>query len=167
MGYTTEFEGAFQVTPRLDEETRKYLIKFSETRRMKRNLPKEFGVEGEFFVGGLGFMGQDMDESVIDRNSPPSTQPSLWCQWIPNSEGTAIAWNESEKFYEYIDWIEYLIERILIPRGYSLSGVVHWSGEEYDDLGTIHISHNKVLSDDSGHYKSLLPNSIDFITKED
>ena len=40
-------------------------------------------------------------------------QPGLWCQWVPNASGTAIVWDEGEKFYYYIEWIKYLIEHFL------------------------------------------------------
>jgi len=164
MGYTTDFEGEFHLDKQLDKETKDYLLKFSKTRRMKRSFPNdEFGVDGEFFVGGTGDFGQDRDDSVVDSNLPPSTQPSLWCQWIPNEDGTIIIWDGNEKFYHYIEWIEYICNSFLTPKGYYLNGVVHWMGEEREDIGTIHILNNKIYTKEGGHFKSLVPNSIDFI----
>src|SRR5262249_21665389 len=138
MGYTTEFQGRFNINKPLDEETYTFLVKFSETRRMKRTgLGPEFGVDGEFFVGGKGFMGQDHDPSIVDYNEPPKTQPGLWCQWVPTEDRQHIEWNETEKFYNYVEWLEYLVAKILAPRGYSLSGEVTWQGEESSDKGMI------------------------------
>lgn len=37
MGYTTEFEGSFDITPSVSSKHVKYINKFSDTRRMKRN----------------------------------------------------------------------------------------------------------------------------------
>lgn len=71
-------------------------------------------------------------------------QPGLWCQWTPNGEGTAIVWDEGEKFYYYIEWIEYLIEHFLAPWGYKLNGEVSWDGESSDDRGIIRITDNVV-----------------------
>lgn len=71
-------------------------------------------------------------------------QPGLWCQWIPNGDGTAIVWDEGEKFYEYVEWIEYLIHHFLAPWGYELDGSVTWQGEETDDKGIIVITSNVV-----------------------
>jgi len=71
-------------------------------------------------------------------------QPGLWCQWVPNEAGTAIVWDEGEKFYEYTAWIEYLIAHFLGPWGYRLDGEVYWQGEENDDRGLIAIVDNEV-----------------------
>jgi hypothetical protein len=145
MGYTTEFRGEFKLNKPLTVKDYKFLKNFSETRRVKRNLPEEYGVEGEFYVEGKGYRGQERDEStIIDFNSPPSTQPGLWCQWIPNEEGDAIVWDGVEKFYNYVEWIQYLIEKILSPRGYVLNGEVFWQGEDSDDEGKIVVKDNIV-----------------------
>ena len=139
MGYSTDFDGEWKLNKPLDGETKTFLTKLANTRRMKRSgLDEKYGIEGEFFVG------QDSDDSVVDYNRPPCTQPSLWCQWIPNDEGTAIEWDGGEKFYDYIPWIEYLIENILAPRGYVLNGDVSWNGEESSDFGIIRIENNVV-----------------------
>lgn len=136
MGYSTSFLGHFQVDKPLDDDTFNLLVGLATTRRMKRKLGSEFGVEGEFFVSGKGLFGQDGDDSILDYNKPPRTQPSLWCCWEPMSR-TEIAWNGGEKFYEYIPWIKYLLEKVLLPRGYKLTGRVEWQGEDPSDVGII------------------------------
>ena len=169
MGYTTDFKGKFKVMfkgePKaLDKETKEYLVKFSETRRMIRKFPKnEYGVDGEFYVGGKGFMGQDADKSVVDHNRPPSTQPALWCQWTPSKDGKYLQWDGGEKFYSYVEWLEYILKNFLTPKGYSLEGVVHWVGEDDEDIGTIHATDGKVLTKQGVHAKSLVENSVKFI----
>lgn len=70
--------------------------------------------------------------------------PGFWCQWVPNSEGTAIEWDGGEKFYNYVEWIEYLIQHFFEPWGVKLNGEVEWSGEESDDLGLISVKDNVV-----------------------
>lgn len=144
MGYTTEFDGKFNLNKKLDKETHEFLTKLASTRRMKRKLPTEYGIEGEFYVDGAGYAGQDREDSIVDYNKPPSTQPGLWCQWVPTEDGTAIEWDGGEKFYHYVDWIKYIIDKVLAPRGYSLSGVVDWRGEDWSDTGTIVVRDNKV-----------------------
>ncbi len=158
MGYDTDFTGCFNVTPTLKPEHAAYLEKFAETRRMERDASKAellddpvrvaaglaIGDEGGYFVGGGGFAGQDHDASVINYNTPPDGQPGLWCKWAPASGGTTIEWNEGEKFYNYIEWIKYLIERFLKPWGYSLNGTVEWTGEDSEDRGRICITDNVV-----------------------
>jgi hypothetical protein len=137
MGYTTDFEGQFDLDRPLDVETFTFLNKFNETRRMKRNLGPEFGVEGEFYVNGD-------DTGVIDYNDPPRTQPGLWCQWTPTEDGRHIEWDGGEKFYEYVEWIRYLIDAVLAPKDYVLNGTVEWQGEESDDRGRIVVKDNEV-----------------------
>ena len=110
---------------------------------MKRNVGPEYGVEGEFYV-------KDDDKGVTHRNDPPSTQPSLWCQWISNELGTEIEWDGNEKFYNYVEWLQYIINW-LTPRGYVLNGEVQWRGEDFNDIGTI-IVENNVLRTTSQTY---------------
>jgi hypothetical protein len=111
---------------------------------MARNVGSEYGVEGEFYFDGTGYAGQDHDATIIDYNRPPETQPGLWCQWKLTEDGKKIEWDGGEKFYDYVEWIEYIIEKILQPRKYRLNGEVEWHGEEYDDMGRIVIKNNKV-----------------------
>lgn len=144
MGYTTDFSGRFQLNKTLDETTKIFLKKFAETRRMKRTLPPEYGVDGEFYVGGGGSFGQDHEASIVDYNTPPRTQPGLWCQWIPTEDGNYIEWDGGEKFYDYVEWLEYLIKNFLAPKGYVLNGEVQWQGEDTDDVGRIVVKDNVV-----------------------
>lgn len=158
MGYDTNFRGEFNLDKPLSPEHKAYLLKFAETRRMKRKqtiaskihdpirvaagLP--IGKEGGYFVAAKGHCGQADDDSVVDHNTPPEGQPSLWCQWVPNSDGTAIEWDGGEKFYEYVDWIDYLVENFIKPWGYTLNGEVYWAGEDNGDLGRIVIKDNAI-----------------------
>lgn len=164
MGYTTDFGGKFNLDKPLTNEHKAYLEKFASTRRMKRNesltekredavriaagLP--VGTDGAYFVGeggdfgqGAGVGGDDIPD-LVDYNYPPAGQPSLWCQWVPNDGGTAIIWDGGEKFYSYVEWIEYLIENFLKPWGYVLNGEVEWIGEDPNDRGLIVIDSNVV-----------------------
>jgi hypothetical protein len=143
MGYDSNFSGSFSLNKPLTEADKTFLKKFAETRRMKRKIDG-YGVDGEFFVDGSGFNGDGDDSTIVDYNEPPRTQPGLWCQWIPNEDGTAILWDGGEKFYDYVKWIEYLIDKILKPRGYVLNGEVYWQGEEPEDMGCIVIKNNVV-----------------------
>jgi hypothetical protein len=146
MGYTTDFEGSFNITPVLSQKDNEFLTKFSETRRMARSVGPEYGIEGEFYVDGTGWAGQDSDTTVIDYNRPPSTQPGLWCQWVPTDDGSELVWDGGEKFYSYVEWLNYLIDKILAPRGYTLNGECKWFGEERSDFGVIIVKNNKVTT---------------------
>ena len=145
MGYQTYFDGEFNISPPLTQKDNEFLTKLAGTRRMKRKgLGKEFGKDGEFFVDGGGDAGQADEPSVVDFNTPPGTQPGLWCLWVPTEDGKRLVWDEGEKFYEYVPWIKYLIVKILEPRGYTVHGEVFWEGEESGDKGIIVVKKNKV-----------------------
>lgn len=148
MGYTTDFSGRFDLNQPLTPFMKEFLTNFNETRRMKRNLPEKFGIEGEFFVEGEGFGSQRETEakSVLNMNEPPSTQPSLWCQWTPTSDDCGIEWDGGEKFYNYTEWLVYLIHKVLAPNGYVLNGKVIWHGEETGDVGKIIVENNRVFT---------------------
>lgn len=159
MGYTTNFRGEFRISPPLTEEHRAYLTAFAGSRRMLRDaalagerpdpvreavgLP--VGPDGEFFVGDAdNNFGQVHSEDVLEYNRSPVRQPGLWCRWVPNGDGTALVWDGSEKFYDYIPWLEYLVAYLLGPLGYRLNGEVIWFGDGTGDVGRITINDNKV-----------------------
>lgn len=165
MGYDTNFTGNFTLDRPLEEIHRKYLQAFSDTRRMKRDTLKAIllpdplrkavgypvGVDGEFFVGGLGDFGQEHDQSVINYNTAPASQPGLWCQWEPDEHGTVIQWNGGEKFYNYIEWLQYLIENFISRWGYKLNGEVSWNGEDNIDSGILSIKDNVLTVTNTGN----------------
>jgi hypothetical protein len=168
MGYTTDFSGGFGLDKPLTKEHKRYLQAFSMTRRMRRDAKKTaklpdsirvaaglpVGPEGAYYVGACidepndrviaADYGQGRTDDITDYNSPPDDQPSLWCQWTASDDGESIVWDEGEKFYSYVEWIEYLIEHFLAPWGYVVNGEVEWSGEESDDRGMIRITNNMV-----------------------
>lgn len=157
MGYETSFVGSFDLDHSLSPKRLAYLKRFSETRRMKRNalnasrLPDPIRIaarlpigdgDAQYFVGGADSAGQGLDPSVVDCNAPPFGQPGLWCGWTPADNGQAIVWNELEKFYYYVEWMEYLIRHFLKPWGYVVNGKVRWDGEDSGDSGVIHARNN-------------------------
>ena len=158
MGYTTEFNGAISFNKPISSELKEYINKFSYIRHMKRDNEKikevfpnwkdlcyngNLGKNGEYFIGGLGFFGQESDDSVIDYNYPPYTQAGLWCKWIINDKNELV-WNEAEKFYNYVDWLKYLIDNFFAPNGYVANGIIDYQGEEPWDFGYIEVIDNEV-----------------------
>jgi hypothetical protein len=166
MGYHTDFAGSFSLDKPLMANQREYLQMFSHTRRMQRyglmveNMKNKgkgnkrcfellgplglpIGHKGEFYCGE-GFAGQDKDDSIVDYNTPPSSQPGLWCQWVPNIDGTKIEWDKGTKFYHYTEWLKYLISNFLTPWGYKVNGMVEWRGESMGDIGVIEVVDNVV-----------------------
>jgi hypothetical protein len=157
MGYTTEFEGTLQFNKEITEELKNFINKFSASRRMKRDVDKikesfpdwknhcyngNLGTEGEYFVDIECFVRQD--ESILDFNRPPKTQPGLWCQWIINDDGD-LEWDGGEKFYHYEEWLNYLIDNFFEPEGYVLNGIISFQGEDSSDYGDIVVHNNNVM----------------------
>ena len=158
MGYNTDLIGSFEFNKPVTEELKNYIDRFSNTRRMKRDVEKiktiypdwanlcfngNLGEEGEYFVGGDNILyGQGSDDSIVNGNFAPASQPGLWCQWI--IRGDELVWDEGEKFYNYVEWLEYLIKHFFEPLGYVLNGDVLWQGEDYDDCGVICVQNNTI-----------------------
>ncbi len=97
MGYSTYFYGFWTLTPALSLAQTDYLQKFSRTRRVKRDpdaiknnrrlaaIGLHLGVDAEYFIDT-----EDEDESILDINQPPGSQPSLWCKWRVNDKGDSL-----------------------------------------------------------------------------
>ena len=83
-------------------------------------------------------------EELAEERHDDGDFPSYYCQWIPTKDGKYLEWDENEKFYNYIQWLEYIIENILKPKGYILNGEVTWEGEESPDFGKIIIKNNVI-----------------------
>ena len=155
MGYTTKFWGSLSVS-NLTEEQRTYINNFAETRRMHRdcnrlmemyngkyghptpesNTPEGiYGKDGEFFAG--------IDDSCyIDYNDSKS-QPGLWCQWVIN-ENNELGWDGVEKFYNYVEWLEFLIDNFFSKWGCVLNGKIKYRGRDYSDRGYIEVIDNNI-----------------------
>lgn len=164
MGYNTQFRGRFDLDKKLTQTHAAYLQQFAYVRHIVRDaeiagkMPDPIreavglpiGFEGMYFTGSSGHCGPDKDPykdpSIIDYNSPPNRIPSLWCHWIPTEDLRGIAFDEETgKFYNYVEWIEFIIEHFLKPWGYVLNGEVQWVGEDvFDDRGTIIVENNVI-----------------------
>ena len=158
MGYSTYFSGSIAIDRPLREEHKAYLTAFANTRRMQRDaslaadrpdpvreaagLP--VGAEGGYFVGSTDNWGQERSVDVLDYNQPPAGQPSLWCQWVPDDDGTAIVHDDGDKFHDYVEWMRYIIEHFLAPWDYTLNGEIEWYGDDRADIGRIVVSDNVV-----------------------
>ena len=154
MGYDTTFSGSFYFNKEVSPQLKEYINRFSATRRMARDNDKikaiypnwrelcffgELGNKGEYFAPISRCYGQENDGTCIND----SVHPGYWCQWVID-DNNELVWDEGEKFYNYVDWLEYLIKHFFAPNGYVLNGEVEFQGEEYDDFGTITVTDNAV-----------------------
>ncbi len=183
MGYTTEFIGKFVFDRQPSKELVEYINLFSKTRHVKRDTEKlkklfpdweercwkgQLGEDGEFFLQRYDEMydhkqpAHDTDaylkrNGISDDNNPPASQPGLWCQWFINADGDLV-WDGGEKFYDYVEWLEYLISNFFKPEGMVLSGKCMYIGERRDDWGYISVENNTV---------TRIPNDIQLEDQED
>lgn len=145
MGYTTTFTRSFKLDRPAEGFVLEALVGLESTRRMKRVTTPEqelkYGIDGEFYFGGDD---ETSELPIAELNFPPRTQPGLWCNWELQPDLVTIKWNGAEKFYNYIEWIQYIIDKVLIPHNYKLNGVVSWYGENRSDKGQIIIKDNEV-----------------------
>lgn len=165
MGYNTEFKGSFEFEENLTNEMVQYINRFSGTRRMKRDVEKiketysdwkelsfngDLGIDGEYFVGESEWLtdrlskSDNSDPSIMDYNKPPAKQPGLWCQWIVSLDGKYLKWDGNEKFYYYVEWLDYLITHFFTPNNIFMNGTVMWQGEDFGDIGKIIVEHNEI-----------------------
>jgi hypothetical protein len=156
VGYTTDFTGHCEIEPPLTAAQVAYVNAFCCSRRMKRRVEDTskltdtlreavglpIGIDGEFYVGG-GLHGYN-EKGVVDSNGPPSTQPGLWCQWIVSEDGKRLEWDGGEKFYNYIEWLQYMIKHFFDRWHCVVNGKVDWQGEDSGDSGTIVVTDNSV-----------------------
>lgn len=160
MGYTTEFFGEITVTPALNHDEIDYLRDFANSRRMHRT-------RGPLYAVPSNSWGQSGDtDDVLSFNGPDPDQPGLWCQWVPTEDGTAVAWDQGEKFYNAAEWMTYLVTYLLAPSArdyvdahltedprlagftcdHHLTGEITAHGEDDDDRWLLQVTDNAVTT---------------------
>lgn len=159
MGYSTDFWGILTLSRDLTDVEKNYINEFSKMRHMARDIdalmaayggkhgnprPESetaygyYGEQGEFFANE-----DDESTGTLQANTPSHTQPGLWCQWIIN-EDNELEWDGGEKFYNYIEWLEYLIDKFFFKWGVLLDGEITWQGEENTDMGMIVVKNSEI-----------------------
>lgn len=107
MGYNTDFSGQFYITPAVDDATAAILEAIHDDSKRAEKTYKL-----------------------------PKMPERAYCQWQMVETRDALEWDCGEKFYDYIQWAEYL-QKLLADRGYKMTGEVDWQGEDTEDRGTI------------------------------
>jgi len=86
------------------------------------------------------------DLDLISDNHHDDTKfPGAYCQWVTDKYGYYLEWDGKEKFYEYIEWLEWLIENKFEQWDIVLNGSLEWQGEEARDRGIITVKDNVVI----------------------
>jgi hypothetical protein len=109
MGYTTKFAGKFALSRQLTMDEYNILQDIAE------------------------------DPSCNAANEFEDGVPDSYCQWVPTRNGRSIEWDGGEKFYDYVEWLQWIICGPLATWGIDLSGEVTYSGEDTDDRGILRI----------------------------
>jgi len=120
MGYTTDFIGSFQFNREVSVKEKEYINRFSDTRRMKRDVNKLmelyegkhgypfpyllsgqvmnntpetiYGKDGEYFAREDGNSGQVEDNSILDYNLPPGQ-----AEYTGGGDDFSKRWAENQK----------------------------------------------------------------------
>ncbi len=130
--------GQLKLNKQLDKVTHQFLKNFWTTRRESySNVAEKFGAEGEFYCGTTN--------KESSQCTPPSTQPSLWCWWATDGKYIIFAKTDEAIYYPFVEWIEYLISKVLAPRGYSINGFtrIHFGESKKIDIDIIDNDVNK------------------------
>jgi len=153
MGYNTDFSGEFELDPPLSKEHAVYLLKFNDKRH---DDEKESSIDPKPPGAWCQWIPEASNKIVwcpecMKRSSHSYTSPRIEDGRCPKCTYQApeliydyIVWDEGEKFYGYVEWLEYLIEHFLKPWGHQLSGAVEWQGEDGQDRGVIHARNNRI-----------------------
>lgn len=112
MGYSTEFDGRFELNPLPPAEA------IAQLRELE-------GIDGR-------------------KLKDPDAPKGGYCQWQISKDCRHVEWDGGEKFYEYVEWLQYLIDKVLKPHGVTISGSINYSGERADDNGVLVIENGVV-----------------------
>lgn len=161
MGYNTHFTGQVSIDPPLNPTEIEYLNCFSEARHEDRP-------GGPYQVRDFA---TPTDLALTRQSVSFPVERSYWCQWVPSEDGTALAWDEEEKFYEADLWLAYLVDTFLKPGAalvrelaepvpgrvypeefarftfdHVVNGVIEAQGEEEGDRWRIEVRDNVVYT---------------------
>lgn len=119
MGFTTDFIGHVDIEPALNRSEIAYLMAFAQSRRFDRP-------GGPYDVPGNP-RAEDPDDVPTDQyNEVAPGQPGLWCSWVPCWEGCCLAFDGTEKFYQPVPWLRYLITHFLKPGALASRSDAPW-----------------------------------------
>jgi hypothetical protein len=150
MSYNIYYDGTVKIDKQLDDETYKIIMGLSQSSRMTWDTDKlerdgiakkkDIGEGGEFFFGHDHMPYQELIEFekkyAIYTNCPPGGQPQHMGIWIVTDDRKGLIWNEAPNSYGGHEWLQYLVKKILVPRGYNAGGTIDWITEEkmYDNV---------------------------------
>ncbi len=140
MGFNIYYEGTIGIAKEVGINTCNIINGLAETRRIRWDADKleadgiaqkeQIGKWGEFFFGHKDLKIEQLIEFekkyASKILSPPPGQPSYYSQWIIGKDRMSLEWNRIEKSYDGHEWLQYIVKKILVPRGYYPSGIINW-----------------------------------------
>lgn len=122
MGYSTRFDGKFTFNKQPPQEALDEILAL-----------EDYEVPHEKTWGG-GFR----------RLPGPRGEPDYPCDWELTRRLDSIEHSGSEKSYCWYEWLVWIDEKVLRPRGCYLVGQVAYRGDDRDDFGTVYADENGV-----------------------
>jgi hypothetical protein len=181
VGYTTSFSGKVTVTPPLSAAEASFLRRYAHTRHCAHQ-PGPYTAATPPTQAEIEQYGRQRAELTFSDCPRPGSScgrngdsvPGLWCQWVPGGYDSEtdtygiIKWDGGEKFYDYVEWMKFIIQHFFMPgawalsgtgpavpggaatsldpAGHVLNGVIEWQGEEGSDAGRIVVKDNAVMT---------------------
>jgi hypothetical protein len=123
MGYSTDFDGQFRITPPLPTDLIDQLNEFCATRHEKPSKPEPEPWESDPNNLNRPYRGKLADPRI-----------GIWCDWAFRTEAdaTVMEWNGNEKSYHQAEWGQHLIS--LFPEGHTVTGTINAQGEDANDI---------------------------------
>jgi hypothetical protein len=88
----------------------------------------------------------ELDAIHADPAAVRGPHPRGQCQWVATHDLCGIAWDDGEKFREYVEWMQWLC-RWLTAHGITAAGDIAWQGEDPADRGVLRVRANVVTAE--------------------
>jgi len=88
---------------------------------------------------------RDLLDAAGDGKAICQSRPQGHLRWVPTEDLRGITWDQGEKFYDYVEWME-CVCAWLSHLGIVCNGEIAWSGEEADDTGRIYVRNNDIVA---------------------
>ena len=66
----------------------------------------------------------------------------IWCDLVASP--TTLEWNGAEKTYSLDQWVKYVVNEFIAPKGHRVDGFMEAQGEDPDDRWTLRVDNNVV-----------------------
>lgn len=81
----------------------------------------------------------------LEGNSGSPNAPDSYCDWQLTKDCMGLEWSGAEKFYHYVEWLQWLYDNILKKDGIQITGALKYEGESSDDMGSIIFENGKFI----------------------